>query len=118
MSTLLCIDDEPSILTLHKTLFEALGYQVFTAPGGAEGIRFVRDRQADLVILDYKMSDMTGAEVAESIRRLHPALPIVMVSAYPNLPGSVLKHVNAYLVKGEPIEVLIKKVRSLLQRAA
>jgi CheY-like chemotaxis protein len=34
MSTILCIDDEPSILTLHKLLFETYGYNVITAAMG------------------------------------------------------------------------------------
>ena len=64
------------------------------------------------------MPDMTGAEVAQSIRHQHPALPILMVSAYTGLPRTALTQVNAYLVKGEPTEVLIQKVKSLLQCAA
>ena len=100
MSTLLCIDDEPSILKLHKMLFEALGYEVLTAAGGAEGLNLLCDHKFHLVILDYKMPDMTGAEVAQSIRQQHPVLPILMVSAYTDLPGTVLTHVSAYLVKG------------------
>ena len=109
MSTLLCIDDEPSILKLHKMLFEALRYEVLTAAGGAEGLKLLRDHKFHLVILDYKMPDMTGAEVAQSIHHQHPALPILMVSAYTDLPGTVLTEVNAYLVKGEPTEALIQR---------
>ena len=118
MSTILCIDDEPSILTLHKLLFETLGYHVVTASAGADGIRALESGHVDLVLLDYRMPDMTGAEVAEIIRRVEPDIPIVLESAYPNLPSTETRNVDAYLVKGEPTEILVHTVKGLLARAA
>jgi len=114
--TLLCIDDEPSINTLHKFLFEAHGYRVLQASGGPEGLRLLDHQPVHLVILDYKMPEMTGAEVVAAIRRQHADLPIVMVSAYLDLPARVLEGVDKYVTKGVSPQVILEAVRSLLAR--
>ena len=114
--TLLCIDDEPSIGALHKLLFELNGYRVLIAGGGPEGLRLLKSEHVDLVILDYRMPEMMGDEVAQIIRREHPEIPILMESAYTDLPESALKNVDAYLVKGQSTEILVSKVKSLLKR--
>jgi two-component system, NtrC family, response regulator GlrR len=114
--TLLCIDDEPSIGALHKLIFELHGYRVLVADSGPEGLRLLQNEHVDLIILDYRMPEMMGDEVAETVRKLQPKIPILMESAYTDLPESVLRHVDAYLVKGQSTEELVKKVKSLLKR--
>jgi len=116
--TLLCIDDEPSICALHKLLFEANGYRVLVANSGPEGLRLLEGQDVDLVVLDYRMPDMTGDKVAEIIRRDRPGIPILMESAYTDLPKDVLKNVDAYLVKGDATEKLLAQVKTLLKKKA
>jgi DNA-binding response OmpR family regulator len=114
--TLLCIDDEPSIGALHKLVFELHGYRVLVADSGPEGLRLLEKEQVDLIILDYRMPEMMGDEVAEAVRQRFPSIPILMESAYTDLPDSVLRHVDAYMVKGQSTEALVKKVKLLLKR--
>jgi CheY-like chemotaxis protein len=115
MSTLLCIDDEPSINMLHKMIFEAHGYRVILATGGAEGLLLFQNEHVDLVIVDYWMPDMTGAEVAATIRRADADLPIIMLSGYMDLGNDVLQNVDRYLIKGQsPPDVMLKAVQLLL----
>ena len=116
--TLLCIDDEPSICALHKLLFEVNGYRVLVATSGPEGLKLLEKEIVDLVVLDYRMPGMTGDKVAESIRRERPEIPILMESAYTDLPKEVLKNVDAYLVKGGATEKLIAQVKMLLKKKA
>jgi CheY-like chemotaxis protein len=114
--TLLCIDDEPSICALHKLLFEVNGFRVLVASSGPEGLRLLKGDQVDLVLLDYRMPDMTGDKVAELIRQQRPDIPILMESAYTDLPKEALKHVDAYLIKGDATEKLLAEVKTLLKK--
>jgi two-component system alkaline phosphatase synthesis response regulator PhoP len=114
--TLLCIDDEPSICALHKLLFEVNGYRVLVANSGPEGLRLLEGDHIDLVVLDYRMPEMTGDKVAALIRSQHPQIPILMESAYTDLPEDVLKNVDAYLVKGDATEKLVAQVKALLKK--
>ena len=116
--TLLCIDDEPSICALHKLLFEVNGYRVLVAQSGREGLRLLEGDRVDLVILDYRMPEMMGDKVAELIRSTRPDIPILMESAYTNLPKEALKNVDAYLVKGDATENLVAQVKMLLKKKA
>jgi CheY-like chemotaxis protein len=114
--TVLCIDDEPSICALHKLVFEVHGYHVLVSSSGPEALRLLEEEHVDLIVLDYRMPEMMGDEVAEAIRRRHPHIPILMESAYTDLPADVLKNVDAYIVKGEATEKLLAQVKSLLKK--
>ncbi len=114
--TLLCIDDEPSICALHKLLFEVNGFRVLVANSGPEGLRLLEGDHVDLVVLDYRMPGMMGDKVAELIRSTRPDIPILMESAYTDLPKEALKDVDAYLVKGDATEKLVAQVKTLLKK--
>ena len=114
--TVLCIDDEPSICALHKLVFEMHGYRVLISNNGPAALELLEREHVDLVVLDYRMPEMMGDEVAEAIRARYPQIPILMESAYTDLPGEVLKNVDAYLIKGEATEKLLASARSLLSK--
>lgn len=105
--TLLCIDDEPIVLTIRKMLLESVGYRVLLAESGPIGLKLLRSEPIHTVIVDYKMPEMTGSEVAARIRETHPDMPIIMLSAYVDLTPEQLKDVDAYLTKGESPDVLL-----------
>ena len=55
---------------------------VATAASGTEGLRALREWRPDLVLMDYAMPGMNGADAARAARELHPGLPIVFVTGY------------------------------------
>lgn len=114
--TVLCIDDEPSICALHKILFEVRGYRVLVANSGPEALLLLQGEHVDLIVLDYRMPEMMGDEVAEVVRSRYPQIPILMESAYTDLPAEVLRNVDAYLVKGDSTEKLLSRAESLLKQ--
>src|SRR5947209_378824 len=104
--TLLCIDDEASILTMRKIVLETMGYSVLTASDGPSGLALLGNKHADLILLDYIMPNMNGGEVAQGVRKMGKKTPIIMVSALPDIPDNAKDHIDAYVPKGESPSVL------------
>jgi CheY-like chemotaxis protein len=112
--TILCIDDEALGLQIRRAVLERAGYQVLTAVDGPAGLTLFREHPVDGVVLDYYMPEMDGCAVAETMRRERPEVPIMLLSAYINLPLEVVTLVDVTLLKGEgPAELLDKLQRML-----
>ena len=97
-------DDEPTILEALRQLLGEAGYVVAgTASDGATAVRLVEELQPDVVLVDYRMPDMTGIEVASALRERAPEVGIVILSAYDDASiqlNAERIRVGAYLVKG------------------
>jgi len=113
----LCVDDEPVGLSVRKMTLESQGYRVFTAPDGPAGLLVFSAEPIDIVVLDYKMPGMNGDVVAERMKRLKPSVPILMLSAYVDLPRKTLDLVDKYLTKGEGPRAMLDAIAELLDEA-
>jgi CheY-like chemotaxis protein len=69
------------------------------------------------VVLDYYMPEMNGGAVAEAMRRERPEIPIMLLSAYINLPTEVVQLANVTVLKGEGPRELLEKLRAMLHSA-
>jgi CheY-like chemotaxis protein len=112
---ILCIDDEALGLQIRKAVLEQAGYRVLTALDGSAGLGLFFGQPVDGVILDYFMPGMDGGQVAEEMRRHRPEVPILLLSAYINLPSDVIQMVNFTVLKGEGPKELLDKVRQMLE---
>ncbi len=81
---ILVIDDDISVLTLLEAMLTSDGYRVLTARDGLRGIEVYRAaaNMVDLVILDYAMPIMDGAEVFEELIQVNPEVRIVLASGH------------------------------------
>jgi len=107
-ATVLIIDDEKEQLMLRKMLLETAGHRVLTAHSGKEGLKVFRAEAVDAVIIDYWMGDLKGTAVASEMKRMRPAIPVVIFSAFRPLPDEALGKADVWLVKAEiePTELL------------
>ena len=82
----LIVDDEADIrLLLRAVLQPSRGFEVVgEAADGASAVEAVRRLRPELVVLDYRMPDANGVEVARSILAEHPGLLILLFSAFVN----------------------------------
>lgn len=83
MALVLVVDDEIRIRELVRGYLEHDGHQVLTAGSGAEALKVVSNTVVDLVLLDLRLPDIPGEEVAREIRR-RSDVPILMLTAKVN----------------------------------
>jgi CheY-like chemotaxis protein len=112
---LLCIDDSQAILEYEKSLFESAGYIVVTAASARQGLRLATMSSFDVVLLDYRMPEMNGHEVALVIRRLRPETLVVMFSGS-DIPVETYNLVDAVIPKTEAVSDLLPTVTRLCNR--
>jgi CheY-like chemotaxis protein len=118
LTTILCIDDDRDTLDVRKKVLLSSGYSVLTSQSGIEGLEVVSSgTPVDLVVLDYVMPGMNGDQVAESLKSNFPHLPVIAVSAV-RLPPRMLEIVDAYVQKGQDVEVLLSTIERVLSPTA
>ncbi len=92
--TVLAVDDDALVLMNTTLMLEDLGHQVIEAYSGQEALTALRhaDARIDLVVTDHSMPRMTGAELAATIEKEWPGLPIVLATGYAELPEGSGSH--------------------------
>ena len=80
-TTVLVVDDNPSIIELLKSILETEGWKTTSAIDGGKAIKSFYENLPDLVILDINMPGIDGIEVCRHIADSSPSVPIVMLSA-------------------------------------
>ena len=81
MSSLLIVDDDRSVIRIFQRCFENSDIAVLSATSAAEAVRVANESHPDVVVLDIFLPDQSGLSTCEEIRRLNPAIPIVIVTA-------------------------------------
>lgn len=116
---ILIVDDERTVRTSYRILFEREGYSVRLARGGAEALRLFAARRPDLVLLDVDMPDMNGYAVCRAMRASDTKTPIVFLTAMESdadqLRGLGLG-ADDYVFKSASNSVLLARVASTLAR--
>lgn len=114
---ILLIDDEPAQITSIKSFLRRRDYMVSSANSGQDGINIVKDGNIDLVFTDYRMPAMNGLEVVQSINKLNPELPVVVITAFSDIKDAVqVMKEGAFDYLSKPIqldelEILVKKAQ-------
>jgi CheY-like chemotaxis protein len=116
-AVLLCVDDDPSVLDLRKTILEKNRYGVLTARGGKEALRVFRQNRVDLVLVDYEMQGMKGHELSLWIKGLSPHTPVILHSGSPALPDAALRATDAFVPKGSEPYFLIAAISGLIMKS-
>ena len=116
MPTILCIDDEVESLQTRKSLLESQGYQVITVNSGKEGLQVVESTPVDVAIVDDYMPGMRGMEVASNIKKINPAIPIIMLSGWGELPSESAGIAFRWVLKGSPPDELLATIKRLTQK--
>jgi two-component system response regulator MprA len=115
---ILIIEDDQAILKLLQRGFAYEGYTVDVATDGRTGLNLARDRNPDLVVLDWMLPGMDGLEVCHRLRT-GGAMPILMLTAKDTIQDRVQgldAGADDYMVKPFNLDELLARIRALLRR--
>jgi CheY-like chemotaxis protein len=83
----LAVDDDGLVLMNTAVMLQDLGHAVIEATSARQALDILRGKKpVDLVITDYAMPQMTGAQLAASIRTEWPDMPVILATGYAELP--------------------------------
>ena len=123
VAKILVVDDDPDFVEAMRLILEPHGYQVISAANGDEGLSKVQSEAPDLVILDVIMSSvLDGLQMSRQLQQNpeHKKIPILMVTSIANtdyaalFPTDEYIHIDGFLSKPVPPDVLLKRVSELL----
>jgi CheY-like chemotaxis protein len=103
---ILVVEDDPDIATVVEEMLTAVGYAVVST-GAAGALRLARELRPDVILLDYAMPDLDGAELSRRFRAdpTTAAIPIILMSAHPRVARPGIP-VDAELPKPFDLEAL------------
>lgn len=118
MKTILVVDDELASAEVLSLILEEEGYRTFCAANGQQGLARVHDVQPQLVVLDFMMPVMNGAQMGEALRASADTrhVKILMNSSLPE--ESVREHFSkydAFLRKPYNVDVALALIARLLK---
>jgi PAS domain S-box-containing protein len=117
--TVLLVEDDPALRELATTLLQRLGYTVLAAANGIEALSVKPSGDIDLLFTDVVMPHMSGRELADRVRALHPRTKILFTSAYTEnaiLHQGALDQGVALLQKPFTPSALANKLREVLDQ--
>ena len=113
--TVLCVDDRPQVSELRKATLESHGYSAKIASSGYTAVKMLEKTSVAAVLLEYKLDGMDAEAVACHIKQRFPNLPIILLSAYSELPERILWLVDEYVMKSELPEGLVRIIERVTQ---
>ncbi len=119
MATILIVDDSSTMRQLVTFTLKAAGHTIVEAVDGADGLEKAKASQADLVLTDENMPNMTGMELIKSLRALEsykftPMLVLTTESGDANKAKGKAAGASGWLVKPFSPDVLQATVKKVL----
>jgi DNA-binding response OmpR family regulator len=117
-TTILIIDDDDKLNSLLTDYLKDFGFEVLTAAHPEEGLKKLKARSPDMMILDVMLPQMNGFDVCKLIRRTYD-LPIIMLTARGDLTDRIVGlEVGAddYLAKPFEPRELVARIQAVLRR--
>lgn len=120
LAHILVIDDEAALRSLLARILRLEGYTVDEAGTAREGLRRLEQGEFQVVLCDVKLPDGNGVELVGTIKKQHPNVEVILLTAYGNIPDGVQAIKNGafdYLTKGDDQERILPLVSRALEKA-
>jgi two-component system alkaline phosphatase synthesis response regulator PhoP len=117
-TTILVIDDEPSILNLVSSYLKSEGFKVLTARDGNQGLKLASDHLPELIILDIMLPGLDGIQVLQELRRRSDVYVIMLTAKTEETDRVIGLSVGAddYVTKPFSPRELVARVKAALRR--
>jgi two-component system, NtrC family, response regulator GlrR len=116
--TILVVDDDQDILKLISMRLNAAGYDTVAASDGEQALTMISLKRPDLIVSDLRMPAMDGMALLDAVHRLHPTLPMIILTAHGSIPDAVhaTQHgAYSFLTKPFDSQELLQLVASALR---
>ncbi len=81
MARILCVDDEPNVVSLKCAILQAAGHQVTPSTSARDAIEKIEHNNYDAVVTDWRLGDANGRAIVQAAKT-HSTMPVVVVSGY------------------------------------
>ncbi len=114
------VDDDAGVLGSLRFLLETDGFDVETFRNGQALLNAIASKKADCLVIDYKMPNIDGIDLANRLRSRDIATPIILITGFPddNIPAkAAVAGVYDVLLKPHIEDSLVARIRSVIQEA-
>lgn len=119
MNKILIIDDEEKLRTLLSKIISLEGFEVLQASDCKSALKKFEQPDIDVVICDVKLPDGNGIELSKKLKQNNPAVEIILLTAYGNIPDSVQAIKNGafdYITKGDDNNKIIPLLYKAIEK--
>ncbi|MBS1687319.1 MAG: sigma-54-dependent Fis family transcriptional regulator [Bacteroidetes bacterium] len=117
MEKVLVIDDDNDMCLLLNRFLTRHGYEVNGINSGKAAMEWLKKNEPNLVLCDFRLEDMTGAELLVKIKEMHPAVPVIIITGYSDVKDAVeVMKMGAYDYVTKPLfpdEILLTIKKAL-----
>lgn len=120
MSKILIVDDEPQIRSLLARMMELEGYDVCQASDCRAAVKQLELQTPDVVLCDVFLPDGNGVDMVSTIKKTHPNVEIVLLTAHGNIQDGVQAIKNGafdYITKGDDNNKIIPLISRAMEKA-
>jgi DNA-binding NtrC family response regulator len=86
---ILVVDDEIEVCNLLSRLMEQEGCKARVANNGVDALKLIESDLPEVLFTDFRMPGMDGIELMTKAKKLDPDLPVILITAYADVPGAV-----------------------------
>jgi len=117
--SILIVDDDESISRTLSLIFREKGYEVKTAGTGREALEKAQRRFFNVALLDIKLPDMEGVKLLAPLKKMHPDMVVIMVTAYASLETAMQalnERASAYITKPLNMDAVLATVAEAIEK--
>jgi len=89
MTSILIIDDDPTICMMLQALLKRKSYEVDTSFSAKSGLVKIKAKAYDLIISDFRLPDINGLELLDQIKNKYPDIPVIIMTSYADIKTAV-----------------------------